>query len=434
MTGEQAEQYIHSFDRFGSKLGLERITELLERLGDPQDHFKAVHVAGTNGKGSTSSMISSVLTEAGYKTGLFISPYILDFRERIQCCGRMISPEALGRVMNRVKPAVEQMKEEGNCPTEFEIVTAAAFEFYKDEECDIAVIEVGMGGRFDSTNVLKKPLASVITVIDYDHMDVLGDTLEKIAYEKCGIIKPGGTTISYPDQKEEALAVIMEQCALSNNRLIIPQSAAVKEIKSDIKGSRIKYGGMEITIPLAGKHQICNCLTAVETLFALREKGMDIPDNAIMRGIERVHFAARFEIVNDEPLVIIDGAHNHSGARSLKEALQLLKDRKKTAVCGMLRDKDYRSSFEELAPLFDRMICVTPNNPRALPAGELARTAAELCRTEAEIVSCEELDRAFELAVENTGAEDAIIVFGSLYLAADMRRIILDHYKNKTTE
>jgi len=424
MNYQQALEYIHSLNRFGSVLGLERISELLSLLGSPQKKLKFVHIAGTNGKGSTTAMTAYALTNAGYKTGMYISPFVLEFRERIQIDGEMISEQDLADCCEVAKAAAEQMKQQGKIITEFEMVTAIAMYYYNKQNCDIVVLEVGLGGRFDATNVIENPLVCAITSISYDHTDILGDTLEKIAFEKCGIIKQNSVVVSYPKQELDALAVIMEQAAAKNARLII--GANPKIISCDISGNDIEYDGLKIHIPLIGEHQVYNCITAVCILQQLRQKGYNIADSNIINGIAAVRFPARMEILNKNPLVILDGAHNYSGMTALNNALDRLSGRKINAIVGMLRDKDVSGSMALISKHFQRVFTVTPNNPRAMSAQDLAAIVSVFCKA---VVPYDDKKKAYSDALANTGKDDALIICGSLYLASEIRRIILDGIK-----
>jgi len=417
MTYQETMDYIHSLQRFGSKPGLQRIGALLARLGDPQRQLKFVHIAGTNGKGSTAAMTASVLRQAGYNVGLYISPYVVDFRERMQYNGQMVPPDELCRAVEPVRRAAEELA--GDPPTEFEVITAAAFLWFVRRRCDIVVLEVGLGGRFDATNIIPPPLAAVITAIDLDHTQILGDTVEAIAAEKCGIIKPGTPVVSYPDQHPGALAVIMEHCAQNGSTLHMGNLRGVQVHSSDLSGSRVAVDGRELWIPLVGRHQIANCLTVLSVLEVLRARGWNIPPQAVEQGIAATRFPARLEILRQRPLVLLDGAHNPAGAAVLAQALQMLGGRPLTAVCGMLADKDWHTAVGLVAPHCSRLIAVEPANPRALDPAILAAEADLYCPTHI----CRSLPEAWALA-QSYG--DAVLIWGSLYLAADLRAIVLD--------
>lgn len=427
MTYQQAVEKINSLLVFGSRPGLERIREFVDRLGSPDKKLRFVHAAGTNGKGSTCALISAALTKAGYKTGLFISPYVLEFRERFQIDGEMIPPQTLADIVERISPVAEEMKNEGKVITEFEFVLAAALVWYAEEKCDIVVLETGLGGRFDATNIIDCPEASVITSISLDHTAILGDTYEKIAFEKCGIIKQGGITVAYGKQMPQAMEVIRNTADERNNRFIVADASEAEIITADITGTvfSISINGQSYTLRLRliGDHQIGNATAALHTLIALRERGFNIPDGAIREGFASVSFPARLELLHNDPIILLDGAHNPDGAASLTCAVKrYLSDRKKIGIVGMLADKDVDGALSGLLPLFDVIITTEPENPRKMSATELAAIASRYCP---EVFSAASHKEAYDMAVSRAKADDAVVVFGSLYLASDMRRIIL---------
>lgn len=420
MTCQEAIDYIYSMRLRGKKKGLEHIRELLTLLGNPEEGLSFVHIAGTNGKGSTTTMVASVLEAAGYKTGRFISPFILNFRERMQIDGEMIPEETLVACVEEARPHVEAMAARGACPSEFELVTALAMLYFKRENCQIVALEVGLGGRLDATNAIPRSLVSVLTAIGLDHMEILGDTIEKIAGEKCGILRKDSVTVSYPDQPPEALGVIFECCARENNRLILGNKHAVEIHSMTLGGSDITYGGLRLHVPLIGLHQIYNCITVVETLFALRERGYTIPDEAIRAGIAKTSFPARMEILQRFPLVLVDGAHNDAGAKVLGEALSLVEG-PITAIIGMLGDKDTAGALSHIAPRCRRILTVTPQeNHRALEGRTLAEQAKRYC---GDVTAFESLAEAYAAGYEGLLPGEALLICGSLYLAADMREI-----------
>jgi dihydrofolate synthase/folylpolyglutamate synthase len=328
MNYEEALQFIHSTYRFGSKLGLERIKRLMYLLGNPQNTYKIIHVAGTNGKGSTCSLIHDVLMEAGYKTGLFISPYLEEFTERIQINKHHINKDSLARITALVNDKVSLMLSEGyDHPTEFEIVTAIGFKYFQEENIDFLVLEVGLGGRFDATNVVEEPLVSVITSISYDHMEQLGDSLEKIAYEKAGIIKAGRPAVIYP-QADNIKKVIRDVARSKNSPVYEADKGNIEKTRSDIRGQWFKYLKRdvfdlpEIKINLLGDHQLLNGLTALLTLEIIKKKGYGISPESIIKGFSNCRFPGRFEIVNTSPLIILDGGHNIDGISSFTKTLK----------------------------------------------------------------------------------------------------------------
>ena len=432
MTYNEAVEKINSLLVFGSKPGLERVRELVDRAGKPDKKLRFVHIAGTNGKGSVCAYLSSILREAGYKTGLFISPFVLEFRERFQINGEMIPEQTLADIVEELWEIVAAMKDEGKIITEFELVLAVALKWFEKERCDVVVLETGLGGRFDATNIIDTPLASVIMSISLDHTAILGDTCEKIAFEKCGIIKPDGSTVLYGEQPEGVYEVVKKSAEEKSNRLYIADISSAKCIGSGLEGSVFRFKSdllfdgreTELYTPLIGAHQIKNAVAALYAVATLKERGLEISDDAVMHGLAETEFPARAELLKKQPVVLLDGAHNPGGAAALSELIKTCLDRKyKVAVAGMLADKDVRTALSLLVPMFDRVIAVSPDNPRAMSAEKLAETVRSFgVPAEAE----QDLEAAYKkasaLAQENHGAA---VIFGSLYLASDMRRIIL---------
>lgn len=413
-----AEKYYHSLLTFGMMPGLDRIKILLERLGNPEKSLRCIHVAGTNGKGTVCSFLASVLKEAGYKTGLYTSPYIVDFRERIRVDGEMISETDLEKVTDTVRIEIEKLRSEDIIITEFEAVTAAAFLYYKNIGCDFVILETGLGGRFDATNVIERPLVSVITSISLDHVKILGNTIAEIAYEKCGIIKKNCPVVTCSSQNTDALKVIKEQSRIRNSELHFADISQFKIISEDITGSKISYNGREVFVPFPGKHQTENCITAIECINALKKQGISVSAKAIKNGIAQTKNPARCEIVSSSPFVIFDGCHNEDSAKALKSVIENnLKGRRINAVMGMMEDKDVSSVLKLLTPYFDMVFAVTPSNPRSMKSEKLA----ELIKNSGtHAVSFDnELD-GLKAAVEKTGKDDVLIVCGSLYLCSDL--------------
>lgn len=429
MNYQQALEYINGFMRFGSKLGLDRIRMLLREMGEPQKKLKFVHVAGTNGKGSTCTAIASVLTKAGYRTGLYTSPYVLEFRERIRINGEMIPEQKLIRAVERIQPSVKKLNDSGEVLTEFEIITALAFDYFVQSGCDVVVLEVGLGGRFDATNVIEKPLVSVITSISYDHVEILGDTLQKIAFEKCGIIKDSVPVVTYPLQEPEALAEIMSNCAIHGSTLIMPSYNAVQVLGESIEGTQIEYKNTQFYIPLAGRHQIANFITAYEAIEVLRTScGFAIDEEQMKDGFSSVSFVARMEKLHGGPLVLLDGAHNLSGVTSLTDSIErYLKGRRLVVIMGMLKDKDYSHAIAKVSAYADLFIAVSPASPRALPAEAAVEAAAGAAKCDS-YAAFDDYAKAFSYAAQNAGAEDVILICGSLYLAGPMRKVVMDYY------
>lgn len=432
MTYQESVDIINSLLVFGSKPGLERVQELCERLGSPHKRLRFVHVAGTNGKGSVCAYLARILQEAGFKTGLFISPYVLEFRERFQINGQMIPPQELADIVEQVYPVVLQMKAEDKIITEFEMVLAVALCWYAKEQCDVVVLETGLGGRFDATNIIPTPLASVIMSISLDHTAVLGDTVEKIAFEKCGIIKPQGVTVLYGDQPQGVEAVVRRAAAAKNNRLVIADTASVSVLQCGLSGTEFSFRAAAYDgephcyrIPLLGQHQLNNAAAALYTVAVLRQRGLSISEEAVIKGLASTQFPARLELLQKEPPVLLDGAHNPGGGAALAAAVQTyLSGYRKIAVVGMLADKDVRTVLGGLLPLFDEVITLTPPNPRAMSAGELA----ELVRSMGIPAEPQQDYRtAVNLALHKAQSPDtAVVAFGSLYLASSLRPLFIE--------
>lgn len=419
MTYEEAIRKIESLQQFGSRPGLERIGALMNRLGNPQERLKFLHVAGTNGKGTTCALLASVLRSAGYRTGLYISPHLADFRERMQIDGQMISHSELASLASRVFSETEKMKSQGEIITEFEAVTAMAFLWYAEKACDLVVLEVGLGGRLDATNVIRKPLVSVITSISLDHTRILGNTVEQIAREKCGIIKEDGVTVSYPDQKPDAAEVIRKVAGERHNRLVEAASAGVKKLSTDLSGTELLWNGVRLHLPFLGEHQIKNAATALAALDVLRSSGYSIPEEAVKRGFSEAVFPARFEVLSLDPTVVLDGAHNPDGTAALAAAVrQYLPGRDLIAVMGMLEDKDVDAALENLSGLFSFVITTEPPSSRSMSAGELAERWRRMG------VSAEPAkgqNEALQMADSRLKPDGSLLICGSLYLAGAVR-------------
>lgn len=414
---------IHSLDKFGSRPGLDRIKRFLDILGNPQDRLRFVHVAGTNGKGSVCALISSTLTAAGYKTGLFISPYITDFCERIQVNGRMIPVEVLENAVERTFPIIEQLREDDCIITEFEYVTALEFLIHSEVKCDIVVLETGLGGLLDCTNVIKPPLCSVITRIGLDHTAVLGDTIEEITIQKCGIIKPSSVAVTSA-QDEEVMRIIVDDCRAKGVSLVKSGGISIKILEETIDGTKFEYNNSVITLPLIGSHQIENAKTALSALESIKADFPVSPDD-IKIGFKNAVNPARFEVLSKNPLVILDGAHNPNGVCALKNALEKYVNKKpKLLVIGMLADKDSRSSLSILSGKFRKVYTVPVNNPRTLSSDELARECKSYFDNVESFASVfEAIDSALVSAKQT---DCALVIAGSLYLAGEARSYIFD--------
>ena len=415
MNIDQAIEFIHSLYRKAVP-GLDRIRKLLSLLGDPQKELKFVHIAGTNGKGSTAAMTASILCKAGYKAALFTSPYIYRFHERIQMDGRQIADEKLLPLILKVKALAETMEE---MPTEFEFVTALAMEYYRQEACPIVVLEVGMGGLIDATNAIDAPEVAVITNIGLDHTDALGDTEAKIAANKAGIIKTGCHAVVYRgcDEVEQVYAQV---CAEKQVPLRKADFDSIRLHHCDLFGQTFDCGNRkELFIPLLGNHQLYNSAVVLSVIDALRERGWKIEESHIREGLRDVSWPGRFDIVCRDPLFIIDGGHNPQCIQALvKNIDDYLADRKVIALTGVLADKDYGEMFRPVMDKVSAFVCITPDNPRKLEAQELAR---HLRAAGAEAIGCDSVKEGVEKAKALAGPEGAVLCFGSLYSIGDIR-------------
>lgn len=418
---------IHEFNRFGMVLGLDRMEELLRRLGNPQDDLKVIHVAGTNGKGSVSKYLEEGLSACGYKMGLYTSPYIETFNERIRYDGADISDEDLEYYGQKVVSAAEAMVADGlDSPTEFEVVTAIAFLYFAGRQADITILEVGLGGIGDSTNVVKSPLASVITSISYDHMAQLGSSLAEIAVNKAGIIKTGCPVIANVPQRDAAKIIARKAYAMGSRLYDISgiRAAVSDETPFSQRVSMELYekSYSDVEISMVGRHQVENLKTALATLEILRKSGaVKLDREALYEGLKRARQPGRFEVISEDPLAIIDGAHNEAGAQALQETMvQHFAGKKILLVAGILADKEIDSIVKFLTKITDHIIVTEPDNPRKLAAEKLAEHVADF-GVAAEAVS--DVEAAVHRAKELADGYDVILFAGSLYLIGDVRRL-----------
>lgn len=427
MTTQQAIEALHALPRMGQGApGLARMQNLCDHLGNPEKELQCIHIAGTNGKGSLAAMTSSILTAAGYKTGLTISPYVVDFRERFQIDGEMIPPRTLANLTEKVLDAIDAIEAEGGeKPVEFEAVTALAFLWFAREKCDLVVLETGLGGRCDATNVVPHKLVAAITKIGYDHMEVLGDTLDKIAAEKAGIIKEGTVVVNYPDQPAEAMGPILTAAAEAHTSIITPDKDDLTLLRGKRLENRIDYGGYRAALGLPGTHQANHAAMAVEIALALwREFGYDISDDAILQGLADARMPARIEVLRRHPLLVLDGCHNPDGTAALAATLaEAGYDGNLVGVIGFLKDKNCEKMLENLSPCFDKVFTVAPDSPRAMTAEELEQAAKFHMDAEAAGSVSDGIKQAVVWADENNLA--GVVICGSLYLAAEARPILL---------
>ncbi len=433
MEYKEALDYINDKSKFGSSGGLGSISKLLDLLDNPQDRLKCIHIAGTNGKGSTASYLSNALIEAGYKVGLFTSPYIERFNERIQINSKNIADEEIGRITELIREKANLMVEEGyDHPTTFELVTALGFVYFFEKEVDYLILEVGIGGRTDSTNVIKNSLASVITTIDYDHIDTLGSSLAEIAYQKAGIVKDKGLVISYP-QKDEAMKVIEHIVALKGAELYISpiDQLGIKSMTSKASSFDFRYGEYEIKdveIRMLGKHQVYNACLALTILLILRDRGLiHISKEQILRGLKKTKWPGRLEILGEKPMFLIDGAHNLQGINQLKKTLKLFNYKRLILAMGILKDKDRDKMIASLVPMGDILIATEVSMPRKVEASDLAR---DFRKYKDQVYIEKDIKKAILRSMALAEEGDLIVFAGSLYLIGEVRSLYKSLYRS----
>lgn len=421
MNAEQAIAYIHSVCWKGSIPGLGRTQELLKKMGNPEKKLKFVHIAGTNGKGSTAAMTASILSKAGYRTGLYTSPYIYRFHERIQVDGVEISDEDLTEITEYVKPLADSMAQS---PTEFELVCCIAFEYFYRKKCDIVVLEVGMGGAWDATNVIEVPEVAVITNIGLDHTEYLGDTVEKIAETKSGIFKPHGHGVVYRSTPSVE-AVYERVCAERDVSLRKADFDGLVLKAHTLEGQVFDCGSRKnLVLPLLGDHQLHNASVVLSIADTLIGEGWKISEQNIYDGIRDVRWPGRFDIVCRKPLFIIDGGHNPQCIEALVKNIQdYLAGKKVIALTGVLADKDYADMYKPVMPLVDRFVCITPPNPRKLEAEQLARY---LRQAGAQAQASESILDGVKKAMDLAGEDGVVLCFGSLYSIGGIRDALKD--------
>lgn len=420
MNYGEAIDYIHSVNWTFCKPGLERVRELCAALGDPQDSLKFIHVAGTNGKGSFCAMTESILRHAGYKVGLFTSPYIVEFNERMRIDGENISNDELCELVETIKPVAEKMADK---PTEFELITALAFLYFKRHNCDIVVLECGLGGRLDATNIIKAPLLSVITGIALDHTSILGDTVEKIAAEKAGIIKSGARVL-WCGSDAGAERVISDKAREMGAPMARVDRGSLEIKEMTLDGTTFDFGNREnIQLSLLGSYQPENAANVLTAVDILKDNGFEIDERAVRDGMRNVKWPARFEVISRDPLIIADGGHNPEGIDgAVRSVKQCFGDERVAVITGVMADKDYRYMAERISSVAKRVFCLTPDNPRALSAEEYASVFRGL-GTDA--VTCQSVEAAVSSAVEWARENNASIVsLGSLYMYCEVAEAV----------
>ena len=427
MTYKEARVYLDEMSKYGSVLGLDTIRGLLRELGDPQKDLKFIHIAGTNGKGSVLAYISTILSRAGYRTGRYVSPTVVSYLERIQIDGAWIPEERFAELTEKVRDAIARMEAAGETlPTVFETETAIAFLYFKESGCDFVVLEAGLGGAMDATNIVEQTVCAVFASISMDHVGVIGNTLEEIAENKAGIIKPGCAVVS-AGQKPEVRDILKRRAAELGCSFAEADPEQIRLLEEDYHGSRFSYRDFaDLYTPLAGRNQTGNAAAALEAVAALRERGYRIGDGAVRQGFAGTYWPGRFECISEHPVFLLDGAHNEDAALRLRENVeQYFPERKLIFIMGVFRDKDYRKIAEIMCPLASSVHTVDlPDKKRTLPAEVLARTAADFC----ENVTAEPgIDKAVESALREAGEDGVILAFGSLSYLERVRRFAYNH-------
>ena len=417
---EKNEKYLDKLRLIGSRFGTDCEKELLSLLGNPQDKLRFIHVAGTNGKGSFCSMMSSVLQKQGYKVGLYTSPYIVVFNDRIRVNGLPIAEDDINNLFERVRQKADTMK---TPPSSFDFITAAAFLWFYETKCDVVVLEGGLGGRYHATNVINASLLSVITGIAFDHTEILGDTIEKIAWEKAGIIKENCPAL-YGGNDEKALNVIKNECEEKHSELTVKNPDSLKILSTTLDGTEFEFNGKEYFIRLLGLYQPANAATVLAAIDVLRKHGFEISETAVKDGLSSAVWQARFEKIADEPVMLYDGGHNPQGVRAAVESVRAyFGDKKINLLVGILADKAHGEMAEELAKIADRVICIAPPSPRALPAEALAE---EFCEAGANARAANSIKEGVKIALSY---KKPVLVIGSLYSYNDVSESVRNTLK-----
>lgn len=431
MNRKQTEEYIESLGQYGSVLGLENMHRLCEKLEIPLEKLKVIHIAGTNGKGSTLAFVSTILKEAGYKVGRYISPTISDYRERIQIGGRMITWKDLCLYMSKLREVCERITEEGfPHPTAFEIETALGFLYFYEKQCDMIVLETGLGGKLDATNVLPKPLVSVLASISMDHMAFLGNTLSEIAENKCGIIKEGCPVVSQV-QPDEAMEVIEKVCLQKHASLSVVDEDKIGKVKYGLVKQKFSYGNYkQCEIGLAGAYQIKNAALALEVVEVLKRLGYEITDKAVLQGLKNTQWPGRFTVIGKKPLFVVDGAHNEDASKQLAKSIEFYFTNKKIIyIMGVLKDKEYEKIIANTYSYASRIITIkTPNNERAMDAYELAK---EVAKYHPNVTMADSIEEAVEMAYLMADKDSVILAFGSLSYLGRLTSIVEKNWKQK---
>ncbi len=424
LSKKEADDYIREIDKKGSILGLESIRELMKELEDVQDALKIIHVAGTNGKGSACAMLESVLIEAGYRVGKYTSPAVFTEAERYRVNGENITEEEFAKSISQVKAACERMLDKGlSQPTRFEVETAAAFLYFYQKKCDIVILETGMGGATDATNIIRKSLVSILTSISRDHMGFLGDTIEEIAAVKAGIIKKHGKVVAMCPESG-VRKVIDAACEKQEAEVVYTNPEQVREVR--ITNHRLCFLHEElgeIKLKMMGKYQVQNALCVIEAVKQLEKQGYAISKKQLKQGLEKAEWEGRFSILNEQPLLVIDGAHNEDAAKKLRETLEMGFTKYKIIyIIGVLADKEHEKMLKQMLPLAEKVFTVTPHNPRAMDGKELAKEALKYHK---DVTFVPEIKEAVDMAIKEAKEEQKMVLaFGSLSYLGEVKKAL----------
>ena len=421
LTYEKVIDEINSHLNFGIKLGLTRIQSLLEKIGNPQDTLNVIHIAGTNGKGSTCEMLASILKYSGYKVGLYTSPSIIDFRDRIKINNKMIPKKQVLKIYSEIKNHIEELSITESDFTEFEIITAIALKYFKNENCDIVILETGLGGRFDATNVIKYPLASILTSISPDHTNILGNTIEQITYEKCGIIKKKIPVVTNINQKTSVLEIIKNTCKQKSSPLIISNSSNLSDIKFDItNGTEFYYNNQKISTSLIGYHQIENISNVLSCIDIISNK-FPVTLEAIKYGLKNLNINSRIQIISKRPLIILDGSHNLGSIEALKNIIkELLNNKKIIGIVGMFKDKDVENSLSKILPIFTRVITIPIKNKRSMNIKKLTEISLKYNKNTTHKSDVKEAIQYASFVSQENMDSYVTVIFGSFSIAHEI--------------
>ncbi len=419
----EAMSFINSFDKLGKPVSdLNRIAALLDILGNPQDKLRFIHVAGTNGKGSVSEMCSQILITSGYRVGLFTSPYILVYSDRIRINGENIPDTELCDIAEYVNEKIDKLEYKSHF-SQFEITTVIAFLYFLKQHCDIVVLETGIGGRLDSTNVIKTTILSIITSISYDHTKILGDSLEKIAYQKAGIIKRKVPCVVSANNSTEVVEVIKSYAYQMQSSVIIPEYDYVTIVRSDEMGSEFEYKGIFYRLKLCGVHQIINAVSVIEAMKIVNMSGFKVDISGIQAGLLKAKMLARVEIISSDPLIILDGSHNPAGLRAMADVIRKKNPSQVIAIIGMMKGKDVKASVAEISPVITDFICVDGYNPNELEAEELVKIIKSNGKN---AFAINDVNLAILTAKDIVTRNGLLLICGSLYLASEARKYLIE--------